>query len=155
MKEQIFHVRVPFATRIRFSCSQNRRNPAMLFDLIKYHARLFFLQRGRDADGSVIANLDDFEYARRLFIEITGETGAQETKQTRNEAAALATIAKMGLEVFTIKQLQDAIGLSYHQVYRLLRGYHSSRGTYSGILDQCPAVSYSMQPWPRTFTESR
>jgi len=48
----------------------------------------------------------------------------------------------MGLEVFTIKQLQDVLGLSYHQVYRLLKGYRNNRGLYTGILDKCPAVSY-------------
>jgi hypothetical protein len=142
VKEQVFHVRVPFAPRIHFSTAQNRRNPGMLFDLIKCHARLFFLQRERDEHGSIIATREDFEYARRLFLDLTGDTGAQETKQTRNEAAALESIAKMGLEVFTIKQLQEALGLSYHQVYRLLKGYRNGRGYYTGILDKCPAVSY-------------
>ncbi len=114
----------------------------MLFDLIKCHARLFFLQRDKDEHGSIIATREDFEYARRLFLDLTGDTGAQETKQTRNEAAALDSIAKMGLEVFTIKQLQEVLGLSFHQVYRLLKGYRNSRGLYTGILDKCPAVSY-------------
>jgi len=142
VKEQVLHVRVPFAPRVHFSSAQNRRNPGMLFDLIKCHARLFFLQRDRDEHGSIIATREDFEYARRLFLDLTGDTGAQETKQTRNEAAALDSIAKMGLEIFTIKQLQDVLGLSYHQVYRLLKGYRNSRGLYTGILDKCPAVSY-------------
>jgi len=142
VKEQVLHVRVPFAPRIHFSTAQNRRNPGMLFDLIKCHARLFFLQRDRDEHGSIIATREDFEYARRLFLDLTCDTGAQETKQTRNEAAALDSIAKMGLEVFTIKQLQEVLGLSYHQVYRLLKGYRNGRGNYAGILDKCPAVSY-------------
>jgi len=142
VKEQVLHVRVPFAPRVHFSTAQNRRNPGMLFDLIKCHARFFFLQRDRDDHGSIIATREDFEYARRLFLDLTGDTGAQETKQTRNEAAALDSIAKMGLEVFTIKQLQEVLGLSYHQVYRLLKGYRNSRGLYTGILDKCPAVSY-------------
>ena len=142
VKEQVLHVRVPFAPRVHFSSAQNRRNPGMLFDLIKCHARLFFLQRDKDEHGSIIATREDFEYARRLFLDLTGDTGAQETKQTRNEAAALDSIAKMGLEVFTIKQLQEVLGLSYHQVYRLLKGYRNSRGLYTGILDKCPAVSY-------------
>ncbi|MCE5297995.1 MAG: hypothetical protein LLF84_03495, partial [Methanoregulaceae archaeon] len=126
VKEQVLHVRVPFAPRVHFSTAQNRRNPGMLFDLIKCHARFFFLQRDRDEHGSLIATREDFEYARRLFLDLTGDTGAQETKQTRNEAAALDSIAKMGLEVFTIKQLQEVLGLSYHQVYRLLKGYRNS-----------------------------
>lgn len=142
VKEEVLHVRIPFAPEIHFSTSQNRRNPGMLFDLIKCHARLFFMQRERDPQGSVIATREDFIYARELFLDLAGETGAQETKQTRNEVAALTTIAKMGLEVFTIKHLQDALGLSYHQVYRLLKGYQNSKGSNQGILDKCPAVSY-------------
>jgi len=142
VKAQVLHVRVPFAPEVHFSTAQNRRNPGMLFDLIKCHARLFFLQRERDGHGSILATREDFEYARRLFIDLAGETGAQETKQTRNEAAALESIAKMGLSVFTIKQLQEVLGLSYHQVYRLLKGYRNGRGSYTGILDKCPAVSY-------------
>ncbi len=85
---------------------------------------------------------EDFEYARRLFSQLAGETGAQETKQTRTEAAALESIAKMAVPVFTIRQLQELLGLSYHQAYRLLRGYRNSRGSHPGILDKCPAVSY-------------
>ncbi|MDH7492236.1 MAG: hypothetical protein QHG97_07540, partial [Methanolinea sp.] len=76
------------------------------------------------------------------FIELSSETGAQDTKQTRTEAAALETIAKMGLEVFSIRQLQEALGLSYYQAYRLLKGYRNGHGSYPGILDKCPAVSY-------------
>jgi len=114
----------------------------MLFDLIKCHALLFIHQRERDEKGSLVATGEDFAYARQLFLAITSEAGGQETKQTRNEAAALATIAKMGVEVFTIKQLQDALGLSYHQTYRLLHGYSNSKASYTGILDKCPAISF-------------
>ncbi|MDI6898576.1 MAG: hypothetical protein QMC82_01960 [Methanolinea sp.] len=142
IKEEVLHVRVPFAPRVHFSATRNRRNPGMLFDLLKCHARLFFLQRERDAGGSIVANREDFAYARRLFIELSSETGAQDTKQTRTEAAALETIAKMGLEVFSIRQLQEALGLSYYQAYRLLKGYRNGHGSYPGILDKCPAVSY-------------
>ncbi len=142
LKEQVVHVRIPFATRINFSATQNRRNPGMLFDLIKCHALIFQYQRKRDGNGNLIANRDDFTYARELFLAITSVAGGQETKQTRNEAAALDTIAAMGVEFFTIKQLQDALGLSYHQTYRLLHGYSNSKTSYSGILDKCPAVGF-------------
>ena len=141
VKEQTYHVRIPFSTRISFQTARNRRNPAMLFDLIKASALLHACRRDRDEDGSLIADREDFVYARRLFLAINGDAGGQETKLTRNEAAALETIAKMGLEAFTVRELQDALGLSYHQTYRLLHGYTNSRATYTGILDKCPAVS--------------
>ena len=141
LKERTVYVRVPFATRISFRTARNRQNPAMLFDLIKASALLHVFQREQDDDGSLVADRKDFDYARRLFLAINGEAGGQETKLTRNESAALETIAKMGLEVFTVRELQDALGLSYHQTYRLLHGYTNSRATYTGILDKCPAVS--------------
>jgi len=141
LKEKVHRVRIPYAGRINFSAAHNRRNPAMLLDLIKCHAVLHFLQRETDEDGSLIADLEDFTYARKLFISINNDVGGQETKLTRNESAALATIRKMGLSIFTVRQLQDALGLSYHQTYRILHGYSNSRASYLGILDKCPAIS--------------
>lgn len=65
------------------------------------------------------------------------------TKDTMTkEAAALETVAAMGWEQFTIKMLQEAIGLSYQQTYRILNGYASRGATHSGLLEKCPAVSY-------------
>ncbi|MDE4908177.1 hypothetical protein L0665_06085 [Methanogenium marinum] len=141
IKQQIHHVRIPFSPRICFRATNNRRNPAMLFDLIKCHALLHFCQRDCDEEGSIIANRADFIYARSLFLSISNDSGGQKTKQTRNEAAALETIMKMGLEIFTIRQLQQALGLSYQPTYRLLHGYTNNKATYTGILDKCPAVS--------------
>jgi len=114
----------------------------MLFDLIKCHARLFSLQRDRDADGGVIAREEDFVAAAKLFSALAGTAGSQEMKLTKNEAAAIATVARMGIDMFTIRELQSALGLSYHQTYRLLHGYTNNRTTYAGILEKCPAVSY-------------
>ncbi|WP_292521881.1 hypothetical protein [Methanoculleus sp.] len=141
VKTEVLPVRIPFARRIQFSTTQNRRNPGMLFDLIKCRARLFYLQRDRDDDGAVIAREEDFAAAAKLYTAINGEAGGQETKLTKNEAAALATAARMGVEVFTVRQLQSALGLSYHQTRRLLHGYNNSRAAYAGLLEKCPAIS--------------
>jgi len=150
LKGAVRRVSIPFAQRIGFSAIQNRRNPVMLFDLIKCHALLHFLQRETDASGALIATTDDFRYACRLFHAINGDVGGQETKLTKNEAAALETISRLGVEVFTTHQLQDAIGLSYHQTRRLLQGYSNAKAVYAGILDKCPAIS----PVDATVAES-
>ena len=150
LKGAVRRVRIPFAKRICFSAIQNRRNPVMLFDLIKCHALLHFLQRETDASGALIATTEDFRYARTLFHAINGDVGGQETKLTKNEAAALDTISCLGLEVFTTHELQDATGLSYHQTRRLLQGYSNAKATYAGILDKCPAIS----PIDATVAES-
>lgn len=141
VKAEVFPVRIHFARRIGSSTTQNRRNPGTLFDLIKCHARLFYLQRDRGEDGGVIARPEDFTAAATLFGALSGATGGQETKLTKNEAAALATVASMGIEVFTVRRLQSALGLPYYQMRRILNGY-TSRGTpYSGLLEKCPAIS--------------
>ncbi|MDD2255366.1 MAG: hypothetical protein PHZ18_12110, partial [Methanoculleus sp.] len=135
------HVSIPYARSVQFSATTNRRNPGIPFDLIKASALIHRFQR-EAYDGGIRANLDDFTAAARVYAAINGETGGQETKTTKNEAAALATVATMGWEQFTIKMLQEALGLSYHQTYRILHGY-TSRGTaYSGLLEKCPAVSF-------------
>jgi hypothetical protein len=77
-----------------------------------------------------------------IYASINGESGGQETKLTKNESAALETVATMGWEQFTIKTLQEALGLSYHQTYRILHGYVSRGTTYSGLLEKCPAISF-------------
>ena len=141
VKTEVLPVRIPFARRIQSSTTQNRRNPGMLFDLIKCRARLFYLQRDRDDDGAVIAREEDFAAAAKLYTAINGEAGGQETKLTKNEAAALETVARMGVEVFTVRHLQSALGLSYYQTRRLLNGYVSRGTPYSGLLEKCPAIS--------------
>jgi hypothetical protein len=141
LKEERLHVAIPYAERVQFSNLGNRRNPGMLFDLIKCHALLNRFQR-EAYDGGIRADRSDFAAAARIYADINGEAGGQETKLTKNEAAALETVATMGWEQFTVKTLQDALGLSYHQTYRILHGYVSRGTTYSGLLEKCPAVSY-------------
>ena len=45
LHEQTIWVIIPYSKRIRFNAISNRRNPDMLYDLIKSHAALFFMQR--------------------------------------------------------------------------------------------------------------
>jgi hypothetical protein len=141
VREEVLPVRIPFARAIHFSAAQNRRNPGMLFDLIKACARLFFLQRERDGEGRVLARPEDFAAAARLYGSLNGTAGGQETKLTKNEAAALETVAAMGLRVFTIRQVQEALGVTYQQAYRVLQGHERRGRTYAGLLEKCPAVS--------------
>ncbi|WP_292517937.1 hypothetical protein [Methanoculleus sp.] len=48
----------------------------------------------------------------------------------------------MGVEIFTVRQLQSALALSYQKTYRLLHGYTNNRAAYAGLLEKCPTVSY-------------
>ena len=146
LKQEIITVQIPFAERVRFTATQNRRNPNMLFDLIKSHALLFRFQRERfttiDGGDAIRATEDDFVAAARLYRELHTGAGGQETKLTKNEAAALKTIEALDVPEFTARELQRSLGVSYNQVRRVFHGYTSRGKIYSGLLEKCPALSY-------------
>ncbi len=87
------------------------------------------------------ATREDFDAAAKLYRAINQEIGSQEAKMTKNEAAALRTIERMGWETFTIRTLQEAMGLSYSQTRRILQGYSAKGAVYAGLLEKCPAMS--------------
>ena len=69
LKEQRIAVRIPYAMFIQFSSAANRRNPGMLFDLIKCHAAFRFMQSpGEVVDGvvGIDATREDFRAAADL-----------------------------------------------------------------------------------------
>jgi len=143
--QQRFHVVIPFATRIRFRAVENRRNPEMLLDLVKANAVLRFMQREQRQAGSVpclIATLEDFEEAARLYGLLNGTSGGQETKLTKREAGLIEVIVREGWPEFTVPMLQKSTGWSNGNIHKIIHGY-TSRGTeYSGLLEKCPAISY-------------
>lgn len=141
---QVFVV-IPYARNIRFQSAENRRNPDMLLDLIRTNAALHQQQRETITSGEtvcVVATIEDFNEAARLFYVLNGDTGGQITKLTRRESALIDTIATFVQPEITTKDLQEATGLASSSVSKLLHGYRSHGKAYSGILEKCPAVSY-------------
>jgi len=138
---------VPFARRIRFSNAANRRNPEMLLDLIKAHALLRCLQReeatAEDGSPCIVATRQDFDDAVRLYDHLNGTAGGQETKLTKVEASVLDVIARAGWPEFTVQQLQQVTGRSSSSIRKVLHGYVCKGYTYSGLLEKCPAISYT------------
>lgn len=136
---------IPYAERIRFQSSENRRNPDMLLDLIKTNAVLMQKQRDMsEVDGMscVIATEEDFFAASRLFAALHGDSGGQVTKLTRKEAELIDALRDMHLEEMTIAQLQTATSWSHSVIYKMLHGYTSRGYQYSGLLEKCPAISF-------------
>ncbi len=135
---------VPFADRIRFSSSLNRRNPDMLLDLVKAHAVLMQKQRELCEAGDmmvVTATVEDFKNACRLYSELNNTSGGQETKLTKRESELVDTIKRHGQGEITISEMQHLTGLSQSVIYKMIHG-STSRGThYSGLLEKCPAIS--------------
>ncbi|PKL65135.1 MAG: hypothetical protein CVV32_05360 [Methanomicrobiales archaeon HGW-Methanomicrobiales-3] len=147
LHEQMIWVIIPYSRRIRFQRISNRRNPDMLYDLIKSHAALFFRQRrqktGSDGTLCVYADEADFTAATEVFTLLNGTAGGQESKMTKKESDLLAIIEKADLREFTIQDLQRLTGGSYLSIYRMIKGYDSRGKNYTGLLEKCPAISFT------------
>lgn len=138
------YVVIPYARKIRFSSSTNRRNPGMLLDLIKSIACLHQFQRERmERDGFTViyANMDDFEYACRMYTALNGECGSQITKLTRSESA-LIKVLRSGRQEWTVAELSKVTGSAEQTIRKHICGYNSYGKSYSGLLEKCPAISY-------------
>ena len=147
LHEQMIWVIIPYSKQIRFQKISNRRNPDMLYDLIKSHAALFFMQRrqktGGDGTLCLYADEADFAAATEVFTLLNGTAGGQESKMTKKESDLLVIIEKAVLTEFTIQDLQRLTGGSYLSIYRMIKGYDSRGKNYTGLLEKCPALSFT------------
>jgi len=147
LHEQTIWVIIPYSKRIRFNAIRNRRNPDMLYDLIKSHTALFFMQRKQKTSGDgtlcVYADEADFAAANDVFTLLNGTAGGQESKMTKKESDLLGTIQKTGQLEFTIQDLQRLTGWSYSSIYKTVKGYDSRGKNYTGLLEKCPALSFT------------
>jgi hypothetical protein len=147
LHDQTLWVVIPFSKRIRFNAITNRRNPDMLYDLIKSHAALFFMQRrqkvARDGTPCIYADETDFAAANEVFTLLNGTAGGQESKMTRREADILAAIREADQLEYSIQDLQRLTGSSYSGIYKSLKGYESRGKNYTGLLEKCPALSFT------------
>jgi hypothetical protein len=147
LHEQTIWVIIPYSKRIRFNAICNRRNPDMLYDLIKSHAALFFMQRKQKTseDGTLCVYADeaDFAAANDVFTLLNGTAGGQESKMTKKESDLLSLIHRADRSEFTIQDLQELTGWPYISIYRALKGYDSRGKNYTGLLEKCPAISFT------------
>ncbi len=136
---------IPYARKIRFQSSENRRNPDMLLDLIRTNAALNQQQREKKIVGSItsiIATKEDFEQAARLFVALNGETGGQGNKLTKRESALIEKIASLNIPEVTTVDLQQITGWACGTIGKLIHGHRSYGKSYSGLLEKCPAISH-------------
>ncbi|MDD1730240.1 MAG: hypothetical protein LUQ50_14375 [Methanospirillum sp.] len=139
------YVVIPYAERIRFSDTRNRRNVDMLLDLVHARAAMMQYQRSTIEQAGylcVAATVEDFRYAADLYSILTGESGGQLTKMTRKEAEMVSFIVHLNQSEFTVTDLQKVSGLSNSVINKMLQGYQSKGNIYSGLLEKCPAISY-------------
>jgi hypothetical protein len=62
---------------------------------------------------------------------------------TKKESDLLGTIQKTGQLEFTIQDLQRLTGWSYSSIYKTVKGYDSRGKNYTGLLEKCPALSFT------------
>jgi hypothetical protein len=136
---------IPFAKQIKFSSAENRRNPGMLLDIVRSHAILMQFQREHqeyNGTSCIIATLEDFKVACRLFQVLNDEDGGQVSKLTRNESELLMVLRDSFQEEIKISDMQKMTGKSYSAIHKMLHGSISHGNHYSGLLEKCPAISF-------------
>ena len=103
-------------------------------------------------DGTLCVYADeaDFTAANDVFTLLNGTAGGQESKMTKKESDLLALSSRSDRSEFTIQDLQELTGWPYINIYRALKGYDSRGKNYTGLLEKCPAISFT----DRTVTVS-
>ena len=131
LKQKLFHVTIPFATRIKFD--GDPRAYGMFGDMIKSSAVFRYLKREQDEAGQLIATIEDFENAKSLYVEIGGH---DRDKYTDAELRVLnAIVAKDGEA--TQAEIQEGAKLSSGRVSDILNG----RGKQGhGLLYKCKDI---------------
>lgn len=67
------HVKISYASKIHWNQPKNRRNLPMFFDTINALAAIRQYQRDRDSSDAILANRDDFDLAKKLWMGIGRE----------------------------------------------------------------------------------
>jgi hypothetical protein len=112
---RLFTVKIPFAGHIEWLDTRNRRNLPIFIDMVKGFALLNFEQRVKDDDGALVATVDDFNAAARLY---NSRGGFQKLHITEREKEMLQHIVKAGGELAT-DDLMEAMKLSDRRISQI------------------------------------
>ncbi|WP_292387708.1 bifunctional DNA primase/polymerase [Methanosarcina sp. UBA5] len=128
IKENLFKVKIPFVDNIDIRDKSNRRLFPMFLDMIRGYSIFKFKQRELDEEGYLLADIEDFKRAKRLFEmqkeNVVSKLNAKETK-------IINYISQH--EDCTIAGIADATGYPYSTVFRILKGRADKPGS-SGLL---------------------
>lgn len=123
LKENMFNVRIPYADRIDILDKSNSRIFPMLCDMIKGYAIFKWKQRKVDENGNLLAEIEDFERAKKLFNSRVENTV---TKLTQVETTIVKDIVlnqgNNGGIGCSISEIATRTGIKYHNVDRLIKG---------------------------------
>ncbi len=129
LKQNLFNVKIPFVDRINLHDMNNSRIFPMFLDMIRGFAAFKWEQRIFDDGGYLLAEIEDFERAKRLF-EAQKENTV--TKINENERRIIQYIASKGK--CTINDISSYTGINYQSVKRALFGRKDRE--VGGLLDK-------------------
>lgn len=123
-------VKIPFAERVDFH-DDNTRNLNMFFDTIMSLAALRQHRRNKDANGCVIATMEDFDDAVDMWKHIAE---SQVSKLTKEEIRCWQTIKSFGDDGCDINQITEKMKLNQARVRVLLHGENDKGGIMGKIV---------------------
>lgn len=129
--QQPVNVVIPFIDQIKWKGISNRRNYPMILDIIRSSAALNQYQRKRLDDGSIVADLSDFDRAVRLWSKIER---AQSTGLTDKEQIVLDAIITSGTNGITQTDIAQTCSIEKWTVSRAIHGIRQIDRTYKGGL---------------------
>lgn len=120
IKDQLFRVKIPFADLIELKMINDRRVFPLLLDIIKGYTIFKYQQRAVDDDGCLIADLEDFDRAKKLF-----ESRAESviTRLNENERKIIRYIITHQNSIgCTYDEIAEGTELTYNIVQRIING---------------------------------
>ena len=129
LKMNLFKVKVPFADRIEIPDKSNSRIFPMFLDMVRGFAAFKWNQRTFDEEGYLLADIEDFNKAKRLF-EAQKENTV--TKMSEKERQIIHYIASK--DKCTINEISGYTGINYQAVKRALFGRKDREA--GGLLDK-------------------
>lgn len=134
IKTKLFKVAIPYALRVDWHDSENRRNLKQFFDLIKAFAVFDYIHRAKTNDTTIEANEEDFKTALSMYAT---RAINQKLKLNDTEIAFLKQMKKG--EPYTDADLQKKTGKSHTAIHFL---FHGRPGHGGGLLSKVPFLEY-------------
>lgn len=137
VKGKLFKVYIPYAERIVWNGSSDRRNLPRFLDLIRAFAAMRFMQRHEFLDNEILADIKDYEDAKALYEQ--GKTGLT-TKLTEAELRLVKYM--VGKEPHSvndiIKDFMKPNGKPYtpEAIRKMLEGKKGGKG----LVDKVPGM---------------
>lgn len=131
LKEHTFIVKIPFARTIVWKYKSDRRAFSMFCDIIKAFTAFRYKKRTTDAEGGLIAEMQDYTDALKLWNSIER---SQTTKLNSREQKAVDILINKG-EIYFI-DWQTELRISGSQLSQMLKG----RDGRTGLLEKVPEI---------------